>query len=223
MPFNQNINYIQVVGAIAWLLSLWGIGMPPNIQQDLLVAIPALMGITTFVVHTFINHPANVQILKAKMISAGVNATAINKVMPVLLAGLLLASCTTTGTMSSPDTTGGAATPDQLQQLASFTLADLQTADADAVANGDDIAHACYPVLEAFIQNLPNSNSLTTVKGAFSAFQKARDFRNATNAGVPTSLIMGCGPLYAQVHGDILKFLANAGIAASPIPLLPLP
>lgn len=95
-----------------------------------------------------------------------------------------------------------------LQRLATFTVTDLQAADADAVANKDDIAHACYPALAQFILSLPSSNAQTTVVGAFSAFQKLRDLRNVAVAGVPVYVTMGCGPLYAQVHGDLLSFLA---------------
>lgn len=115
--------------------------------------------------------------------------------------------------------TGGGTTsaPDDLQQLATFTVADLQAADADAVANHDDIAHACYPALEEFIQSLPSSNASTTVVGAFGAFQRARDLRNVAVGGVPTYLTLGCGPLYAQVHGDILTFLA----AVAPVGIKP--
>lgn len=123
------------------------------------------------------------------------------KLQPLLFAALLplcACACQTVGT----NTDGS---PESLSQ---FTVADLKAADADAVANGDEIAHQCYPALEQFIGSLPSSNASTTVVGAFSAFQKARDVRNAVAGGVPQYLTIGCGPLYAQVHGDILAFLA---------------
>lgn len=94
------------------------------------------------------------------------------------------------------------------ESLAQFTMADLQAADADAVLNHDDIAHQCYPALEQFVSSLPSSNAQTTVIGAFTAFQKARDVRNVVAGGVPQYLTIGCGPLYAQVHGDLLAFLS---------------
>lgn len=141
-------------------------------------------------------------------------------IVSALCLALCLMACATSNAAPAPPplpSAGGTPTPapaaaDPLSQLATFTIADLQAADADAVANGDAIAHACYPALIAFIQSLPNANSGTTVSGAFSAFQKARDFRNRVNQGVPTSLLMGCGPLVTQVRGDILVLLGRLGV-----------
>lgn len=113
-----------------------------------------------------------------------------------------LSACTTPGSTDSVQS--------DVQAISQFTVADLQAADADAVATNDVLAHQCYPTLIKFIQSLPSSTSSTTVVGAFSAFQKARDLRNVAAGGIPDYLLVGCGPLYAQVHGDLLTFLAGA-------------
>lgn len=117
-----------------------------------------------------------------------------------------LAACSTTAPASGAATT----TPDPIAQISQFTAADLEAAEADAVANNDTVAAACYPALEKFVKSLPGANGSTTVAGAFSAFQKARDVRNSVAAGVPVYLTMGCGPLYAQVHADFLVALGGA-------------
>lgn len=132
----------------------------------------------------------------------------------LLASSLALVACTTPSTSASPG-------PDPIQAVANFTVADLQVADADAVASRDVIAHACYPALITFVNSQPSSSSNTTVVGAFSAFQKARDLRNVAAGGVPDYLTLGCGPLYAQVHGDILMFLGKAvGVGALPLPIV---
>lgn len=98
---------------------------------------------------------------------------------------------------------------DQLQKIAAFTLADLAAADADAVAHGDVIAHACYPALEKFVSGLPSPTG--TVAGAFAAFQKARDLGNQAQAGVPSYLTIGCAPMVVDTQTLLAKL---AGIGA---------
>ena len=134
-----------------------------------------------------------------------------------LISALALAGCAASitpapaGGVGASVAVGPAPSTDPLVQFANFTVADLNAAQADAVVNKDTISMACYPALVQFIQSLPSSNAGTTVVGAFSAFQKARDLRNVAVGGIPTYLTMGCGPLYAQVHGDLLTFLGGVG------------
>lgn len=124
---------------------------------------------------------------------------------------------------------GGAAAPasDPLKAISDFTLADLQAADADAVAHRDAIAHACYPALEVFVKSFPSS--LGTVKGAFSAFQSARDVGNGLQQGVPIYLRLGCSALVMDTQQLLVKLAAiGAGTAATagavlPIPVMPAP
>lgn len=138
------------------------------------------------------------------------------KIIRTLLSGatmFALCACST----NSP--TGAPQGPNPVAAISTFTVTDLQAADADAVATNDSIAHTCYPALIQFVQSLPSSTGSTTVSGAFSAFQKGRDLRNVAAGGVPTYLTLGCGPLYAQVHADLLTFLAGVG-AAGALPVL---
>ncbi len=108
----------------------------------------------------------------------------------------LLAACAAPTTSPTADAPG--ATP--LAQLADFAVSDLEAADADAQAHGDEIAHACYPALIRFVQAAPTGQQ--TVLGAFSAFQKTRDLAKGVRRGVPDYLVLGCAPLVADIKGD---------------------
>lgn len=125
----------------------------------------------------------------------------------VALLGLTLAGCTFSNPVALTQNSS-------LSDLAKFTVADLQAADADAVANNDAVAHACYPALEQFVQSLPTSGG--TVAGAFSAFQKTRDLANGVKAGLPTYLKIGCAPLVMDEQQLINQLaLIGAGAAAT--------
>lgn len=123
----------------------------------------------------------------------------------------LLGGCSVTGSLpgflsgsgSVGDPTSPADTQGAIEQLETFTVTDLTAADADAVKNHDDIAHACYPTLIDFVNGLPKPGESPDV-GAFTTFQKARDIRNVVAAGVPKALLTACAPLVMEVRGDIL-------------------
>lgn len=101
-----------------------------------------------------------------------------------------------------------------LQQV---TVEDLDAATADAVAHNDVLAAACYPVLKKYVaQGLPGQ---AKVKGAFEAFQRARDGVNQFQAGVPTDLRMGCAPLLMDVQQMAMRIAAIAGAKSHGIPL----
>lgn len=125
---------------------------------------------------------------------------------------IMLAACA--GSVTLPDgRMAAAATPiqDNLQKVAAFTIADLANADADAVANNDQIAHMCYPALSRFVTELQGSAS-GTVSGAFGAFQRARDLANKANAGLPQYLTIGCAPLFVDANAMIVRIAALAPI-----------
>lgn len=112
-----------------------------------------------------------------------------------------------------------ASVQDALGKISQFTVADLQAADADAVAHNDAIAHACYPPLIKFVQSLQGPNG--TVAGAFSAFQAARDIRLGVQSGLPVDLKLGCSAL-VQDETQLLIKLGLIGAGASTLaPLAP--
>jgi hypothetical protein len=120
-----------------------------------------------------------------------------------------VAMLTLSGCATAPFTPTPGATP--LQAIGQFTVADLQAADADAVANGDTIAHMCYPVMETFIMSITGSTGSTTVSGAVSAFQKARDLANKVASGVPQALKIACAPLLVD-DTTLLAKIAALGV-----------
>ena len=119
-------------------------------------------------------------------------------------------------------------TNDPLAQLAAFTLADLQSADADAKAQNppDVTASQCYDYLLAVIPTikLPGLNTV----GAILAFQRGRDLANGLNAsqGRLKSLNLACAPLVIDAQTTLNKLIAVGGgtaVSASVgLPLLPL-
>lgn len=218
LPKNQNINYATIVAAIAGIFAYFFPGIPDPVRGDILVLLFAAYVAVVPYLHNLVNHPANNTAAKA--------ADMAKKIAPVLcallLAGSFLQGCANASASPAAATTTAQVSADPLaavQKISQFTLDDLKAADADAVASNDAVAHACYPALEQFISSLPGANGKTTVVGAFSAFQKARDLRNSVAGGVPNYLVLGCGPLYAQVHGDLLMFLAGV-VTINPAPAL---
>lgn len=105
---------------------------------------------------------------------------------------------------------------DSVQKLGSFTIIDLQNADAIAVKAGDSLAHACFPTLIAFVQGIQastNGAAGNTVSGAFSAFEAARTAASGGAALVSAAdvkmLETACGPLIVDVQQTPARFMAN--------------
>ena len=111
-----------------------------------------------------------------------------------------------------------------LNTLGSFTIADLQNADAIAVKANDTLGHQCYPALIIFVQaqqNSVNGAATNTVSGAFSAFEASR---TAAQGGAQlisqqtlTALESACGGLVQDTMNTPAKFLAAlAGLGVKP-------
>lgn len=105
-----------------------------------------------------------------------------------------------------------------LAQLQKVSLQDLQTAKADADAQKDAVASACYTQIITLVtnqqsalkaqQNLPDVHVVTT-------FQQVRDFALALRQGSPLST--ACAPLANEVKMDVLNFVA--GVTAGSLSL----
>ena len=122
--------------------------------------------------------------------------------------GLAFALMGCAGQLSVP---GTPSTQSSLQQLATFTVADLQS--AEAIANSatppDQIGAMCYGGLITFVNSLQQPNQPPqTVVGAFTIFEKGRIGINAINSGIPQYLKIDCGPLVIDTQLDAAKFLA---------------
>lgn len=97
--------------------------------------------------------------------------------------------------------------------LITATVADLQAADADALANKDVFADECYVGAIAYVQAhpLPLPAPGNPV-GIVSAFQAGRDvvkggqrIAGLVAKGIPPELVQACGPLALDVNNDISK------------------
>lgn len=60
MPLNQNINLVQLVGAVATIAAVWGIKLSPAVQESIVTVSVAVVAIVTWYLHTYVNHPRNV-------------------------------------------------------------------------------------------------------------------------------------------------------------------
>src|SRR5260370_29433181 len=100
-----------------------------------------------------------------------------------LIAALALAGC---ATISLPSHPAPQSLGEALANVQGDLVIDLAAADAIAVAHGDVVAHACYPVLAKYLpgQGKPNVDQ---IKGVFSAFEEAR----ATSLGIEGKVSAG--------------------------------
>ena len=99
------------------------------------------------------------------------------------------------------------------------TVIDLNAADAIAVAHGDAIAHACYPVLAKYVGDGTGTATVDQIKGAVSAFEEARVTRRGVEAGgrgIPDELKIACSPLLLDEQNFIIRMAALLGLSAVP-------
>jgi len=124
---------------------------------------------------------------------------------------LLLVACAS-GPNISPD--------GDLRSLSDFTVADLQSANALAIAAGDEKAKACYPALIDYVESLQVYRDVTTEAekndGAFTAYQRTRNVRRAFDGGVPETVEIYCSALFNDSKTFIGRMLARLGLRAIP-------
>lgn len=103
------------------------------------------------------------------------------------------------------------------------TIIDLNAADAIAVAHGDAIAHACYPVLAKYVAPATGVATVDQIAGVVSAFEKARVERKAAEAkvgtsGIPDDLRLGCAALLQDERDFIVRLAVMVGGASVGVP-----
>ena len=109
-----------------------------------------------------------------------------------------------------------------LSTIAGFTITDLQNAEADAVANGDELAIPCYPALIRFVQSIQPNQPTATVSGAFGTFQKARDVTLVAGGGIPNYVKVGCAALFIDNQVLIARLAGIVGttiVTGAPPPI----
>lgn len=105
-----------------------------------------------------------------------------------------------------------------LSQLQAMSLADLQSAQADAVAQKDTVASGCYGAIITIVsaqQAALNAQSNLTSPHLVTDFQHVRDFAKALQSDSPLSV--ACAPLANEVKMDVLNLVA--GITAGTLTL----
>lgn len=106
--------------------------------------------------------------------------------------------------LSSADSTA----QQSVAAIAKFTVADLQAADMDAVANMDQAAHQCYQALIPVAQAQQNPGA--AVVGAVSTFQRTRDMVKLVKG--QGAIAQACAALKQDVTGDVLGIGTLFGI-----------
>ena len=126
-----------------------------------------------------------------------------------VLAFLALGACSQTGT-TLPGGVSGKDLAQVLVDLKARGLADLEAAEADALASGDTLAAPCSPALGKYVDSLPSpapeAKPMPAPIGPVAAFQRARDARHrvedvaavvrqAIATGFPDYVKLGCAAL----------------------------
>ena len=92
-----------------------------------------------------------------------------------------------------------------------FVLADLQAAEASAIAHDDVLAAQCWRAL--IDAKVAASDAVgTEIKGAFSGVQAVRNARRKIQSGLSDEVKIGCGPLALDVagtYGRLARLLAG--------------
>lgn len=149
--------------------------------------------------------------------------------LAIVLAAMLVASpaFAQPKKAAAPSLTTTQAQQNPFQLLQNFAQSDLQAALADAAANNDQVAVACYTALIGLVKN-PNTNPLGVPSGAFSALQKARDLKalllNLQSPNGPlSSLNVACAPLIVDAQTTLIQLGIAGGVVAGKIafPILP--
>ncbi len=218
LPLNQNINIIAFMGALMALLI--DFGMRSKTAQDLVTLIAIATPVAIAVTHTLWNHPQNLQRLRDALMPI-IGTSYVRRLVPMfallLVLPFVLGGCSSTG----GGIVGAPALQDSIKQIGAFTIADLQNADAIALAQNppDLMADACYKGITVFVQQEQSAAgglASNTVSGAFSAFEQARAGLNAANGAISRAQIQAletaCGPLQIDVQNNAAAFLA--GVAA---------
>lgn len=107
-----------------------------------------------------------------------------------------------------------------LSNLKAVSIADLQNAEAIAVANNDALMVPCYPALVRFVQSFAGPNG--TVSGAFSAFETVRVTRRGMMGGMPDYLKLGCAAAVLDEGMFITRLASMLGVAATLGPIAPI-
>lgn len=99
---------------------------------------------------------------------------------------------------------------DAKASVVKFVRTDVEAALQDAQTHNDILASTCYQGILTHLDAI-NTGENAGVKGALSAFQKARNLRRGLGGGLTDEMKLACGPLFVDVQGNIMKLLSKIG------------
>lgn len=140
------------------------------------------------------------------------------------VAVLVLSGCASVAPTAPGDSP--ASLTDVLAKVKGDAVIDLKAADQIAVAHGDDIAHACYPVLADWLTAATGTPAPTVdqILGVVSAFEKARVTRmrveGAAAGGptIPVKVKLACAALVQDERMFALRLAALIGGSSVGVP-----
>jgi hypothetical protein len=99
VPFRMNINVAQLVAALAMMLAVFGLNVDAATQAAIVSGIMGATAVVTWVLHIFVNHPANKAIVAAaaEKVSAGMRGKAGAFIAVMLLGTFMLGGCASSG------------------------------------------------------------------------------------------------------------------------------
>lgn len=208
-------TYIVAFATVLYaLVQYWNGAMSVNAAVAMVVGALGMAALRHGVSTTLLAAVTNaVQFLRASDA-----AQVTRKVAPLLflcvMAGMALTACASVTQSAQSLTAPSVAT--SLNQIGSFTITDLQNADAMAVAKGDAMGDACFKGLIGFVQTQQaqvNGAASQTVSGAFSAFEAGRLAVNSATGLVSAATLQpletACGPLVVDTENQPALFLGQ--------------
>lgn len=176
--------WTNLIGGVAMLLSIGGVDViaAPDVQAQIVGAVMVFANLLLRVITT-----------------KPLTKSGADKAGALLIAAVLASGCTLGD---------GKIGPVPVADMQKFTVDDIDAAQKMAEAAGDQKAMACYPMLKRFVAErfVPMT---AEVKGAVSAYQRARIARLRVQEGAPEYLEIACASLLNDSKGFVARLLAR--------------
>lgn len=198
VPFTNNINYVQLVGAFAVALTMFSGGkynITPDQQKVIVGAIVGVVALVTMAMHTFVNHKANVAaaLKYARKVELVARSGVGRAVILLVLVGTLIAGCASWNASSAQQELATAQTAFNSALaiynsicMANATAAFCTPADqAEAALLEKGVADAltlAQVAVKAYASGSTSADFTTAITSAEDAINKFDNFVNQLNA-----------------------------------------
>ncbi len=88
-------------------------------------------------------------------------------------------------------------------ELSKVAVEDLAAAEESALRHKDPYAAECWAELRVYVGEL-RKQGFTDIKGAFTAFQKARNIRRGVQAGLPEAVHVRCAHMFRDARNTLI-------------------